>query len=59
MQQIAGGAKPATPRTEPKLDENRRRQELALMGELLQEHPDWGRDKIMSHIRKILDAKGV
>jgi hypothetical protein len=59
MQQIAGGVKPATSGTHAKLDENRRRQELDLMGEVLQEHPDWGRDKIMAHIHRILDARGV
>lgn len=58
MQQV-GGSKTPPRRIEPKLDENRRRQELTMMGEILEQHPDWPRDKILAHIKKALDSRNV
>jgi hypothetical protein len=59
MQQVGQGT-PRTPRkTEPQFDENRRRQELAMMGEVLEKHPDWSRPQILAHIKKALDARKV
>lgn len=58
MQQVGGGKTPPR-RTEPKLDENRRRQELAMQGELLQAHPNWTPAQIKDQIKKTLDARNV
>lgn len=57
--QHVGGGITSSRRTEPKLDENRRRQELAMMGDVLEQHPDWSRDRILAHIKKTLDARNV
>lgn len=59
LQQVSGGGRTASRHVEPKLDENRRRQELALMGEYYERYPDWPRSKILAHVNKDLDARKV